>query len=187
VKIICGLGNPGAEYDATRHNVGWWLVDLLRRCWGLPGWRRGEHAVVSEGVAHGEAVLLVKPTTYMNRSGAALEALRRVHDCEPARDLLVVVDDVALDVGRIRIRPAGSSGGHNGLKSVEAALGTQEYARLRIGVGAAPPGAELAAWVLAPFAPDDELRILQRLAELVDGAGLWLRAGTRAVMDRHNR
>ena len=187
MKVVAGLGNPGPEYDATRHNVGWWLVDRLSSDWGLGPFRRSGPALVASGSVAGEAVLLLKPLTYMNRSGAALAPLGHDPDVDISRDLLVVVDDVALDVGRVRFRPSGSPGGHNGLKSVEAALGTQEYARLRVGVGSAPPGVDLAAWVLSEFEPDDEDTVLELLPELAEAVEVWVIEGIEAVMSRYNR
>lgn len=187
MKVICGLGNPGPEYDATRHNVGWWLVDRISSEWGLGPFERVGPALVSGGTVGGSAVVLVKPLTFMNRSGAALAPLRDEPDVDIARDLLVVVDDVALDVGRVRLRPSGSAGGHNGLKSIEAALGTQEYARLRVGVGSAPPGVGLADWVLSPFEPEDEEAVLALFPELVDAVRLWMDQGIEAAMSRYNR
>lgn len=187
MKVICGLGNPGPEYDDTRHNVGWWLVDRLAVEWGLGPFRRDGRAAVASGRVEGQPVRLLKPLTFMNRSGAALAPLLAWPDFEPARDLLVVVDDVALDVARVRFRQSGSAGGHNGLKSVEAVLRTREYPRLRIGVGGAPGGQDLADWVLSPFPPEDEDRILALLPDLVEAVGVWLEEGTQAAMDRFNR
>lgn len=123
----------------------------------------------------------------MNRSGAALAPLLSLDDFDISRDLLVVVDDVALDVGRVRFRPHGSAGGHNGLKSVEAVLRTRAYPRLRIGVGGPPPGADLADWVLSPFPPEDEERIVALLEELVAAVRVWLEEGIEAAMSRFNR
>lgn len=186
MKVICGLGNPGSEYDDTRHNVGWWVVDRLAVDWGLGPFRKEGRALIAGGRVGGVPVRLLKPITWMNRSGAALAPLRGREDFDPTSDLLVVVDDVALDVARVRFRPGGSAGGHNGLRSVEAALGTREYARLRVGVGGAPPGADLAEWVLTPFPPEDEDRILALLPDLVDGCRLWLEEGVEAAMNRYN-
>jgi PTH1 family peptidyl-tRNA hydrolase len=123
----------------------------------------------------------------MNRSGAVLGALRGDPSFDIAHDLLVVVDDTALDVGRLRIRAGGSAGGHNGLKSVEAALGTQEYARLRIGVGAPPPGMDQADWVLESFGKADEEEVRARLGDVVDAIELWLAEGVEAAANRFNR
>jgi PTH1 family peptidyl-tRNA hydrolase len=187
VKVICGLGNPGPEYDATRHNVGWWLVDRLSSEWRLGPFRRSGPALAAGGEVAGELVLLLKPMTYMNRSGAALAPLRTDPDVDTTRDLLVVVDDTALDVGRVRLRPSGSDGGHNGLKSVEAALGTRDYPRLRIGVGAAPESVDLAEWVLSPFEPEDEDVVLDLMPELVEAVEAWMDEGIEAAMGRYNR
>lgn len=185
-KVVACLGNPGAEYSTTRHNVGWWLADRLAERWELGRFlRNGNVAVATGGV--GEAELhVVKPLTYMNRSGAALEPLGRAADFDVGRDLLVVVDDVALEPGRARFRPGGSAGGHNGLRSVEAVLGTREYPRLRIGVGAKPPGVDLADWVLAPPTLEDRQAILQVMPRLVECVGLWLAQGTEKAMNQCN-
>jgi PTH1 family peptidyl-tRNA hydrolase len=177
VRVICGLGNPGAEYQNTRHNVGWWLLDLLQQDWRFANFRRDGNAVATDGRFEDQDVLLIKPLTYMNRSGAAVGRLLLEPGFNATADLLVVVDDVALPVGRARIRAQGSAGGHNGLKSVEAALRSQDYARLRIGVGGRPDGVELADWVLASFDPEEETVVRAQLPKLVDVVGTWVRAG----------
>jgi PTH1 family peptidyl-tRNA hydrolase len=187
VKVICGLGNPGADYEATRHNVGWWVVEEAQATWRFPEFRRVGHAWHSEGSVGAHDVLLVEPLTFMNRSGAALAPLAAAEDFDVARDLLVIVDDTALDVGRVRIRSEGSAGGHNGLKSVEAALHTRRYARMRLGVGAPPPGADLAEWVLSPFDDNDERTIVEMLPSLVDAVRVWLDEGVDAAANRYNR
>lgn len=187
MKVICGLGNPGPEYDATRHNVGWWLVDRLSSDWDLGSFQRDGPALTTRGVVGEETVLLLKPLTFMNRSGAALAPLRHVQDLDITEDLLVVVDDLALDVGRVRLRPSGSDGGHNGLKSVEAALGTRDYPRLRIGVGAPPPDGDAAEWVLSPFEPEDEAVVVELLPELADAVRVWMSEGIEVAMSRYNR
>jgi PTH1 family peptidyl-tRNA hydrolase len=187
MKVICGLGNPGTEYAATRHNVGWWVLDEARRAWLLPGFSREGRARVTEGRIAAEPVRLIRPVTFMNRSGAALLGLRGLADFDPARDLMVVVDDAALDVGRIRIRARGSSGGHNGMKSVESVLGTQEWPRMRIGVGLPPEGEDLADWVLSPFPAGDEERVRALLPETVEGLRIWIEEGVEAAAIRLNR
>ncbi len=186
MKLVCGLGNPGAEYAATRHNVGWWLLDALREAWGTSPFRRAGIVDVSEGAAAGEDVVLLRPLTWMNRSGDALAPLLQFEGFDVTRDLLVLVDDVALPVGRLRIRPGGSSGGHNGLRSVENALHTRDYARLRIGVGAAPPELDLTDWVLGTFAPDEEAEVAHALPAAVAGVRLWLEQGMEAAMQAVN-
>lgn len=187
MKVIAGLGNPGAEYDETRHNVGWWVLDRLAYDWGFGPFRKERRALVNSGRVGDHRVNLVKPTTYMNRSGAALAPLRGDAGFDPAEDLLVVVDDASLDVAKVRFRPAGSAGGHNGLKSIEAALGTRDYPRLRVGVGRCPPGMDLADWVLSPMPPEDEDRVVTLLPELTTAVQVWLDEGTEAAMSRFNR
>ncbi len=187
MKYIVGLGNPGAEYDATRHNVGWWLLDRVAYEWEFGGFRRDGGVLVSAGSRHDERVRLLKPATYMNRSGAAVGALRGQSDFDPAADLMVLVDDAAIDVGKVRIRPGGSAGGHNGLRSVEGALGTQEYPRLRIGVGRCPAGVDLAEWVLAPMPDEDEDIVVGLLPDLVEALDVWMTEGIEAAMSRYNR
>ena len=184
MKCIVGLGNPGAEYYATRHNVGWWLLDYLHQHWRFSKFRRDGNAVAAEGRVEDQDILLIKPTTYMNRSGAAVARLLLEPEFKPATDLLVLVDDVALPVGKARIRANGSAGGHNGLKSIEASLRSQEYARLRIGVGEQPPGVDLADWVLGTFEREEEEAVLELFPMLVDTAATWVRAGVDQAVRR---
>jgi peptidyl-tRNA hydrolase, PTH1 family len=182
-----GLGNPGPEYDATRHNVGWWAVDRMAYDWGFGSFVREGRALVSEGSVGGTPLRLMKPTTYMNRSGLAVGALRALVGFDPAEDLLVVVDDAALDVGRVRFRAEGSAGGHNGLKSVSGALQSNAYARLRIGVGKKPEGWDLADWVLSPMPSEDEEAVVALLPDLTKAVEAWIGDGIEAAMNRFNR
>lgn len=187
MKAVIGLGNPGPDYDATRHNVGWWVVDRLAYDWDFGPFQREGRAMISEGMVGDVGVRLMKPTTYMNRSGQALRSLRELDDFDPARDLLVVVDDAALDVGRVRFRPEGGAGGHNGLRSIAGALGSNEYARLRIGVGRKPEGVDLSDWVLSPMPDEDEAEVVGLLPELSEAVGVWINEGMEAAMNRFNR
>jgi len=191
LKVIVGLGNPGREYAATRHNVGWWLIDHLADVWHFDGWKKDGESHVTTGTVGGVKVRLVKPQTYMNLSGQALKNFVRRPFWSPAKDLLIVVDEVQLPVGRIRIRPRGSAGGHNGLKSVEQALGTQDYARLRIGVGPSEERKgiykDLADFVLAPFARDEREDILALMPQLTATVETWLKDGVEKAMNFHNR
>ena len=182
-----GLGNPGPEYDATRHNVGWWVVDRLAYDWDFGSFEREGKARVTEGEVGETPVRLMKPTAYMNRSGLALRSLREYEDFDPTEDLLVVIDDATLDIGRIRFRPEGGSGGHNGLKSVSGALQSNEYGRLRIGVGQKPEGEDLSDWVLSPMPEDDEDVIVALLPELTEAIEVWIDQGIEAAMNRFNR
>lgn len=178
-----GLGNPGPEYDGTRHNAGFWLADHLARAWGFGPFRRQGEARVSEGRRGGHEVTLIKPQTFMNRSGAVLAPLRSLAGFDPAQDLLILVDDVALPVGKVRLRGAGSSGGHNGLKSIEGALRRQDYPRLRIGVGPyAPADGDLADFVLSAPPPDDRAAIDALLDPMTQAVEVWLGEGVEAAM-----
>lgn len=185
-KVIVGLGNPGREYALTRHNAGWWLIDALLERWGFGRWRAEKVAAVAGGRVEPFQVRLIKPMTYMNRSGSAVSGLARMKAIDVTKDLLVLVDDVALEPGVIRFRATGSPGGHNGLKSVEQALGTKDYPRLRIGVGAKPPQMDLADWVLAPPGRADRQAILDRMPDMIAGVELWMSSGIEAAMNRYN-
>jgi PTH1 family peptidyl-tRNA hydrolase len=191
VKVILGLGNPGREYAATRHNVGWWLIDHLADVWHFDAWKKDGVSQVANGTVGGVKVRLMKPQTYMNLSGQALKNYVRRPFWSAAKDLLVVVDEVQLPVGRSRIRAKGSAGGHNGLKSVEQALASQDYARLRIGVGPSEERKgiykDLADFVLAPFARDEREDVLALLPGLAATTETWLKEGVEKAMNLHNR
>jgi len=191
LKVIVGLGNPGREYAATRHNVGWWLIDHLADVWHFDRWKKDGESHVANGTVGGVKVRLVKPQTFMNLSGQALKNFVRRPFWSPAKDLLIVVDEVQLPVGRIRLRPRGSAGGHNGLKSVEHALGTQEYGRLRIGVGPSEERKriykDLADFVLSPFARDERDDIFALMPQLTATTETWLRDGIEKAMNLYNR
>ena len=189
MKIVLGLGNPGPEYERTRHNVGWWVVDHLADVWRFDGWKKDGESRVASGTVNGTRVRLVKPLTYMNLSGAVLRPYLRREHWNKSTDLLVVVDEVALPVGAHRIRARGSAGGHNGLKSVEGALGTQDYARLRIGVGPEDPSwrrGDLADYVLSPFGKRDEKLVRELMPDLTTLTETWLAEGAEAAMNRFN-
>ncbi len=187
MKVIVGLGNPGREYADTRHNVGWWVIDLLADVWRFDGWKKDGHALVSNGVVGNIKVRLVKPQTYMNLSGEALHHYRRRPFWSASSDLLVVVDEVALPVGRFRFRAKGSAGGHNGLKSIEQHLHTQEYGRLRIGVAPAEPERQIGVlrdYVLGTFGKIEAAEIRALFPTLVTAIELWLHEGMAVTMNR---
>jgi PTH1 family peptidyl-tRNA hydrolase len=164
------------------------LADYLVARWRLGSFKRGERARQAEGSWDSLTVRVLKPQTYMNRSGAALAPLRAVPGFDPATDLLVLVDDVALPLGRFRLRGAGSAGGHNGLKSIEGTLQRQDYARLRIGVGPAPPGLDdLADYVLADFAAEEHRVLHEMLDPMAEAVECWLAEGIERAMSRFNR
>lgn len=186
MKVVCGLGNPGERYRFTRHNVGFRVVDLLADRWGLTGEGRMKDGAAMLEVRHPEPigrVLLVKPMRYMNRSGGPLRAALRQTDADPTRDLLVVTDDIDLPLGRVRLRRSGSAGGHNGLRDIIATFGTDEIARLRIGVGRA---GEAASHVLATFRADERDLATEMVAVGADAAELWLAEGIEAAMNAFN-
>lgn len=185
-KVIVGLGNPGREYENTRHNAGWWLLDELARSWGVPRFRAEKTQANATTRVEPHQVRLIKPLTYMNRSGGVLVPLKRMNALDLTKDLLVIVDDVALDPGRVRFRPSGSAGGHNGLKSIEQTLGTKDYPRLRLGVGQKPEGMDLAAWVLGNMPKSDRKALEERFPDLVRGVEIWMRDGIEAAMDACN-
>lgn len=185
MKLIVGLGNPGRAYAHTRHNVGFDVVDLLaermgaafRRSWRFP-------AELAEGDLAGERVVLVKPRTFMNRSGEAVGPLMRKKGLQPS-DVVVVVDDVDLPVGRLRLRKAGSAGGHNGLKSVIARLGTDAFPRVRVGIGRDRAG-DTVEHVLGRFAPEEQPVIQEAIQRAADAVAASLRDGWDRAMNVFN-
>ena len=182
------MGNPGPEYERTRHNAGFRLADHLATRWSLGPFRRASGVRQASGQVRGHELRLLKPQTYMNRSGAALASLRDLPGFDPARDLLILVDDAALPMGSYRLRGAGSAGGHNGLKSVEGALQRRDYARLRIGVGPVPPGVDdLADFVLAEFTPDEDAALEGLLDPMTEAIECWVEEGIEVAMNRFNR
>lgn len=187
MKLIVGLGNPGPEYAKSRHNAGFMVVDRLatrhRLADGAPA-KEKFHAGVLEGTIAGQKCLLMQPLTFMNRSGLAIGEAAAFYKLEP-RDLIVVVDDLALDCGRIRLRADGSAGGHNGLADVERALGTTTYPRLRIGIDSRGRIPQV-DYVLGRFSPDQESRLEPALDLACDAIECWLREGIDKAMTRYN-
>jgi PTH1 family peptidyl-tRNA hydrolase len=186
MKLIVGLGNPGREYADTRHNVGWRVAAVLAERAGLSGGREKFEAHLAEGRLAGDKVVLARPVTYMNRSGRSVRAMMDFWKLE-AGDLLVVLDDMALEVGRIRVRPSGSAGGHNGLESIIRHLGHERFARLRVGIGAPPSAEEGADYVLSRFAPAERPLIDEAVARAADAVETWIRRGAEAAMNAFNQ
>ncbi|HEY9516781.1 MAG TPA: aminoacyl-tRNA hydrolase [Gemmatimonadaceae bacterium] len=190
MKLIIGLGNPGREYERTRHNVGWWVVEHLADVWHFGEWRERPQAREVTGHVGNVQVRLLEPLTYMNLSGKVLVPYLRRPFWSPATDLLVIVDDIALPVGRYRLRAQGSAGGHNGLKSIEQTIGGRGYPRLRIGIKPTAPEREvgdLANFVLSAFGASERREIIELMPRITDAAELWLRDGIDAAMNAHNR
>ncbi len=183
MKLVVGLGNPGPKYRDTRHNVGFWVVDELARRWQIDnGWRQRDDALV---VRQAGGAALIKPLTFMNLSGFAVSKLRQFFHVEPA-DILVIVDEVALPLGRLRARARGSAGGHNGLKSVSEQLGTNEFPRLRIGVGRGDAQRDLADHVLSKFDPFEQETIQAATLRAADAAEMFISDGIERVMNTFN-
>ncbi len=177
MRAVVGLGNPGPEYAATRHNAGFLLAEAVAEHWQLPPFRRAERARATEGTVAGVPVRILKPTTFMNRSGAALASLRADPTFTPSRDLLILVDDFQIPLGTFRLRGDGSAGGHNGLKSIEGALQSQTYARLRVGVGPLPEGtADWSDYVLAPFEPAELEQVNALMPGMIEAVEKWLKS-----------
>ncbi|MGE0863801.1 MAG: aminoacyl-tRNA hydrolase [Vicinamibacterales bacterium] len=186
MKLIVGLGNPGPEYRDTRHNVGFLVADELARRWRVPdAWREKFSALHIKTMVGDDAVVLAKPLTYMNLSGQAVAGLAGFYRIDPA-GVLVVTDDVALPLGRLRARPEGSAGGHNGLKSIIQHLGTQAFPRLRVGVGRGDDRRDLADHVLGRFAPDERDTVSAAVLRAADAAERFLSDGMERVMSAFN-
>lgn len=187
MKLIVGLGNPGPEYEGTRHNVGFAVLDRLarRHAPGAIARARFQGATIDTSIGE-EKILLLKPLTYMNRSGPSVAEAVGFYKLQPRQDVLVIVDDVALPCGSIRIRGDGSAGGHNGLADVEQKLGTSDYPRMRIGID--PPGQiPQKDYVLGRFRSDQQTLVEHSLEDAVEAAVCWTQRGLNEAMNRFNR
>lgn len=184
--LIVGLGNPGPEYAKTRHNAGFRAVDLLARDLGAKIDRAKCKGLLRQTTFAGKKAVLVKPQTFMNESGACVRWAADYFKIPPER-ILVLFDDISLPVGKIRVRPDGSAGGHNGIKSLIQHLGTQDFPRIKIGVGAKPhPDYDLASWVLSEFTKQEEQDLAPALRHAVDAAEELLRNGVTSAANRFN-
>ncbi len=184
-RLIVGLGNPGAEYAHTRHNVGFWTIDLLAKRHGIALKTRRYHSKLGVGQIHGVAVALAKPQTYMNLSGEAARALLHAYHLKPEQ-MLIVFDDIWLEPGVVRVRAKGSAGGHNGMKSIIGEVGTEAFPRVRIGVGQPPENIDLADYVLSEPSPDERERLLHAVQRAADACEAWLTEPIEQVMSRYN-
>ena len=185
MKLIVGLGNPGSEYAKTKHNVGWMFVDRMAERIGATGWKEKEKGMVAEGRVGAEKVLLVKPMTYMNNSGECVGPLMRWYKLGP-EDVLVVHDDMDIPAGTIRIRKKGSAGGHNGIKSLIAHIGSEKFIRVRIGIGRPLPGRTVINHVLEPFAAEDVPRIAEAIEYLQPAVDCIINEDVDMAMNRYN-
>ena len=189
MKVILGLGNPGPEYERTRHNVGWWVLDHLADVWRFDGWKRDGDARVATGLVGTTKVRLIKPQTYYTLSGNVLRPYLKRPFWAAATDLLVIGDDVAIPVGTFRLRAKGSAGGSNGLRSIEGVLRTQEYPRLRIGTRPADERRDtgpLRDFVLSDFGKLEEREVRELFPAITAMVETWMKEGTEKAMSRHN-
>ncbi|RLC86753.1 MAG: aminoacyl-tRNA hydrolase [Chloroflexi bacterium] len=184
--LIAGLGNPGPKYTANRHNIGFRCLERLAAAHDLAFDRRQKRARVALGTIQGRRVVLAKPQTFMNESGRAVAPLAHFYKV-PLERLLVVYDDLDLPLGTIRLRPEGGSGGHKGMRSIIEHLGSQEFPRLRIGIGRPPGQMDPAAYVLQDFSTEEETLLDEVLERAVAAIETWLTEGIEAAMERYNR
>ena len=185
LKIVVGLGNPGRRYGRTRHNVGFWCVERLAKDGSISFSQRRRHATFGEGELEGVPVALAKPRTFINNSGEAVRYLLARYSASPA-DLLVVYDDMNLPLGGLRLRPRGSAGGHKGIRSIIEETGTQEFARLRVGIGRPPVGMDEVEYVLSAMARTERKEAGEVLARAVQAVRCVLAEGIIAAMNRFN-
>jgi len=186
VKLLVGLGNPGCEYESTPHNLGFMAIDRLAEGSGVKVTRREAQALTVSTELAGVRVVLAKPQTYMNLSGLAVERLLRNYELEP-RDLLVLVDEIELPLGMLRIRPRGSAGGHNGLKSILGALEADDFTRLRLGVRLDRQVEDYVSYLLSPFRPAEMASVEEMLSQASEAVRVILSEGVQKAMNRFNR
>lgn len=184
--VIAGLGNPTAKYDNTRHNVGFDTVDMLANKYNIRLTERKHRALSGTGIIGGEKVMLVKPQTFMNLSGESIGAILNFYKLDAAQRLIVIYDDIDLAPGKLRIRKKGSAGGHNGIKNIIAHVGTQEFLRIRVGVGQKPEGWDLADYVLSRFSKEERKAVEEAMEDATEAVVLMLQGEADAAMNRYN-
>ncbi len=184
IKLIVGLGNPGARFAQNRHNVGFFIVDQFARAHDLEFSRRRFNALLAEGDTAGQRIMIVKPQTYMNASGGAVGKLFAFYKIAP-HDLLVIYDDLDLPLGKIRLRSRGSAGGHHGMESIIARIGTSDFPRLRVGIGRPDPDADV-DHVLSNFTADERTVMRETFERAADAIDVWLRDGITVAMNKFN-
>lgn len=186
MKLVVGLGNPGSRYELTRHNIGFETVSYLAGKHGIQIARKEHQALTGFYFHGGEKILLAQPMTYMNNSGEAVEALVDYYDLL-TEDIIVIYDDIDLDVGRVRIRKKGSAGTHNGMRSIISHLGTTEFPRVRIGIGARPDAWDLADYVLGKFTEEEKIKVRDGVIEAVRGIEMFIDFDIETAMNTVNR
>lgn len=185
--LIVGLGNPGRNYEGTRHNVGFGVIDVIAEQENIPVLEKKHRAIIGKGYIGGVKAVLAKPQTFMNLSGESVRELAEYYKIDPERELIVISDDVSLEPGQIRIRKKGSAGGHNGLKNIIAHLGNDRFQRIRVGVGEKPAAYDMADYVLGHFTEQERKIIRQAQAEAAEAVRVILGEGADAAMNRFNQ
>ena len=183
--LIAGLGNPTKEYDKTRHNVGFSVIDVLADRYRIDISEKKHKALCGRGVIEGQKVLLLKPQTFMNLSGESIRAAADYYKIEP-EEMIVIYDDISLDPGQLRIRLKGSAGGHNGIRNIIANLGTQDFPRIKVGVGAKPPRMDLADYVLSRFGAGEQKLMEEAFGEAAEAAVMMMTDGAERAMNHFN-
>ena len=184
--VIVGLGNPGKKYENTRHNAGFIALDALADKYGISISEKKHKALCGSGVIEGNKVVLVKPQTFMNLSGESVRSIMDFYKIDPEEDMLVVYDDISLAPGNIRIRKKGSAGGHNGIKSIIAHAGTQNFMRVKVGVGEKPSGWDLADYVLGHFSDEDNQKLEETMPDIIQPATLMVQGDVDKAMNDFN-
>lgn len=185
MKIIVGLGNPGKQYEGTRHNIGFSVIYSISDAYNIRIDSKKHKALLGKGVIEGEKVILAMPMTYMNLSGESVREIMDYYKCSP-EDIIVIYDDISLDVGKLRIRSKGSAGGHNGIKNIISHLGTDVFKRIKVGVGEKPKGMDLADYVLGHFPKDEQLLIRDSVERARDAVSVILAEGMDSAMNKYN-
>ncbi|MEG0215765.1 MAG: aminoacyl-tRNA hydrolase [Hungatella sp.] len=183
--IIAGLGNPTKEYEKTRHNVGFSVIDLLADRMGIEVTERKHKAFCGKGMLEGQKVVLAKPQTFMNLSGESIRAMMDFYKVLP-EEILIIYDDISLEPGQLRIRGKGSAGGHNGIKNIISHLGTQEFLRIKVGVGEKPKGMDLADYVLSRFSKGEQVLMEDAFREAAEAAAMIVSQGIEPSMNHFN-
>lgn len=184
--IIVGLGNPTSKYEKTRHNIGFDVIDSLADKYSINICNAKHRALCGTGIIEGEKVLLMKPQTFMNLSGEAVADAVNFYKCDPSVDLIIIYDDISMDPGRTRLRAKGSAGGHNGIKNIIAHLGTENFRRIKVGVGAKPDGWDLADYVLGHFSPADRKAVDEAVDRSVNAISTILSQGFDKAMNLYS-
>ncbi len=184
--VIVGLGNPGKKYENTRHNAGFLAIDALAAKYGISMTEKKHKAICGSGYIEGVKVILVKPQTFMNLSGESVREVLDFYKLDPEEEMLIMYDDISLAPGNLRVRKKGSAGGHNGIKSIIAHAGTQQFMRIKIGVGEKPSGWDLADYVLGHFSEEDQVNLKEVMPSVIDAAVLMAQGEVDKAMNDFN-